>query len=350
MSTDFKHQLQFLGWNDFLQQQLQSNDPIHKFARIINEHRDHYILMNGLGERIIGILTGKWKKRTSEKDYPSVGDWVQIEDTPSRSTGREKSFLIEKRLNPFSQIIRRAAGTQNKAQVLVSNIDIAFIVSSCNQELDINRIERYLSLLDDQVIKPFLILNKCDLESFKECCEQLTTRFSQIPLILTRSDQPQTINPIKELLSLGTTSVFLGSSGVGKSTLTNLLLGETKQLIESIRHDDSKGRHTTTSRSLFILDKPYGIIIDTPGLREVQLSENSHLDVAFSEIAEIALKCRFPDCKHQTEPNCAVKEAVQNNKLSLEKLIHFQKLLSESKKNQYPTAAQRKKTKRPLKD
>jgi ribosome biogenesis GTPase len=345
MTTEFLDPLKHLGWKGFFQQQLTDNVTKSRIARTITEHRDHYILINGLGEKKIGQIPGNWKKRVNEQDYLSVGDWVIIEEKPSHTVGRNQSYLIEKRLSPFSQITRRAAGTQNKVQVLVSNIDIAFIVSSCNQELDINRIERYLALLDDNVIKPFLILNKCDLETFAQCKDQLISRFPQLPLLLTRSDRPDSILPIQHLLTLGMTSVFLGSSGVGKSTLTNLLLRESKQLVESIRHDDSKGRHTTTTRSLFCLPPPYGIIIDTPGLREVQLSENSHLDGAFSDIAEFSLRCRFPDCKHQTEPDCAVKSAIERGEISKEKLLHYQKLYLESKKNQYPPASQRKKKK-----
>lgn len=342
MNIDSHQQLQLLGWKDFFQNQIPLDFPHSRVARIINEHRDHYILQNGLGEKVMGLIPGKWKKKVTDKEYPSVGDWVLFEDRMTYAKGGEKSYMIETRLSPFSQIIRRAAGTQNKAQVLVSNVDMAFIVSSCNQELDANRIERYLALLDDEVIKSYLILNKCDLDSFQSCHEELKSRFPQIPLILTRADDPQSIEPIRQLLPLGATSVFLGSSGVGKSTLTNLLLGNSHQLVESIRHDDSKGRHTTTGRSLFLLPSPHGIIIDTPGLREVQLSESSHLDGAFSDIAELSLKCRFPDCKHQTEPNCAVKVAVQKGDISAEKLLHFQKLFQESKKIHYPSSNPRK--------
>lgn len=343
MNMDSQKHLKLVGWKDFFQSQISPDLPLSRIARIINEHRDHYLLHNGLGEKVMGLIPGKWKKKINDREYPSVGDWVLFEDRMTHSKGGENSYLIEKRLNPFSQIIRRAAGTQNKAQVLVSNVDMAFIVSSCNQELDANRIERYLALLDEEVIKPFLILNKCDLDSFQSCHEELKKRFPQLPLILTRADDPQSIEPIRELLPLGVTSVFLGSSGVGKSTLTNLLLGTSKQLVESIRHDDSKGRHTTTGRSLFLLPHSHGIIIDTPGLREVQLSESSHLDGAFSEIAELSLKCRFPDCKHQTEPDCAVKSAIQRGEISAEKLLHYQKLFQESKKKQYRSSSQRKK-------
>lgn len=335
--------LQLLGWNDFFQKQVSADLPLSQVARIINEHRDHYILHNGLGEKVMGLIPGKWKKKTDDKNYPSVGDWVILEDRMTHTKGGDKAYLIETRLTPFSQIVRRAAGTQNKAQVLVSNVDIAFIVSSCNQELDLHRIERYLALLDEDVIKPFLILNKCDLESFSSCHEQLKKRFPHLPLILTRADETRSIEPIQQALPLGMTSVFLGSSGVGKSTLTNLLLGSSKQLVEAIRQDDSKGRHTTTGRSLFLLPYPYGIIIDTPGLREVQLSESSHLDSAFSDIAELSLKCRFPDCKHETEPNCAVKAAIESGEISAEKLLHYQKLLQEAKKNQYRSTNSRKK-------
>lgn len=334
--------LQLLGWKDFFQNQIPVPIPPSRIARIINEHRDHYILHNGLGEKVIGLIPGKWKKKVHDKDYPSVGDWVIFEEQATDSKLGHSPYLIETRLTPFSQIIRRAAGTQNKAQVLVSNVDVAFIVSSCNQEFDLHRIERYLALLNENVIKPFLILNKCDLNFFSSCHEQITKRFPQLPLILTRADELSSLEPILQVLPTGISSVFLGSSGVGKSTLTNLLLGSSPQLVEAIRQDDSKGRHTTTGRSLFQLPPPYGMIIDTPGLREVQLSESSHLNGAFSDIAELSLKCRFPDCKHQTEPDCAVKIAVQRGEISSEKLLHYQKLFLESQKKHYHSNRRKK--------
>lgn len=345
MKTENKHYLKTLGWKDFFDHQIENPEKdYHRIARITHEHKDHYVLMNNNGEKIIGLISGKWKKNLQEQDYPSVGDWVLTETNPTSTQIKYPSFVIEKRLIPYSQIIRRAAGTQKKAQVLASNIDIAFIVSSCNQEMDLKRIDRYIALLDTEIIKPILILNKCDLEvSFQNNHEALQKNFPQIPLILTRSDQPESLFPIQQLLTQGITSVFLGSSGVGKSTLTNLLLGDSKQLVQPIRNDDSKGRHTTTSRTLFLLPTPLGIIIDTPGLREIQLTENFHLDgPAFSDISQLALACRFSDCKHQTEPDCAVKLAVQKGEVSAQKLSHFQKLLKENQKN-YHSSSQRKK-------
>lgn len=334
-----------LGWTDFFQNQIDSNLPPHQVARVIAEHRDQYILINGQGEQVIGIIPGKWLKKKGERDQLSVGDWVILHSEPSPLKKKHHAYLMEKRLTPYSQIIRKAAGSQQKSQILASNINSAFIVSSCNQELDLKRIERYLSLINEETIKPFLVLNKCDLKGYDDFQWQLQKRFPEIPLFLTRFDQPKSIEPIKEQIKSGSTTVFLGSSGVGKSTLTNLLLGKAHQLVESIREEDAKGRHTTTSRSLMSLPTPYGNIIDTPGLREIQLSQSTHLDDAFSEIANLSLKCRFPDCQHLTEPNCAVKQAVEKGNLSLEKLQHFQKLYQEAKKENSFYPKQRKKQK-----
>lgn len=321
------------GWNEFYQKQIGLISS-EKLARVIKEERDHYVLINGVGQVVGGIISGNWKKRREDFINPSVGDWVILSDKANEKAGL-KFFLIDKRLERFSQILRKTEGSNEKSQLLAANVDFAFLVSSCNQDFDVRRIERYLALLNDGIIRPILILNKCDLPSFEDCREKIILRFPSIPIILTRSDQPESINALHSFLKLGITCVFLGSSGVGKSTLTNLLLNEDIQLTQQIRNKDSKGRHTTSGRSMFMLANKLGLIIDTPGLREVQLPiQDSNLENAFSNIAELGLKCRFQDCRHQAEPNCAVKLAVKNGELFQDQLDHFHKLKAEiDKKN-----------------
>ncbi len=316
------------GWRDFFSQQI-SDTPAENIARVLKEQRDHYQLVNGHGNVVGGVIPGKWKKRKDDFENPSVGDWVTLSEKTNTKAGIPY-YLIEKRLNRFSQILRKAAGPSEKSQLLATNVDVAFIVSSCNQDFDVKRVERYIALLNEGTIKPILILNKCDLPSFADCNEKLVARFPNFPIIKTRADQAASINEISRILGSGITSVFLGSSGVGKSTLTNFLLGETKQTVQEIRNNDSKGRHTTTGRSMFLLPDNLGLIIDTPGLREVQLpGQDNNLEEAFADLAELSLTCRFPDCKHLTEPSCAVKEAVSKGTLSQDRLAHFQKLKAE---------------------
>lgn len=328
------------GWREFFAQQTKGVS-LGQIARVVKEQRDHYLMMNSAGTTIGGIISGNWKKRRDDFENPSVGDWVIFNE---KTTERENVpfFKIERRLDRFSQILRKAAGESGKSQLLAANVDVAFLVASSNQDLDVRRIERYLSLLSEGTIKPVLVLTKCDLPSFADCRDKLTERFPELPLLLTRSDQPQSLHQLEAHLDLGMTSVFLGSSGVGKSTLTNFLTGTESQLVRSIRDNDSKGRHTTTGRSMFLLASQKGLIIDTPGLREVQLpGQDNNIDEAFSEIMELSLKCRFADCQHQTEPQCAVKEAVASGLLSKDKLAHFQKLKAETKQKDFNTKNKR---------
>ncbi|MEY4617024.1 MAG: ribosome small subunit-dependent GTPase [Pseudomonadota bacterium] len=322
------------GWKDFFAQQVTTESP-DQIARVIKEQRDHLLLIDGTGRMIGGIISGNWKKRRDDFENPSVGDWVIVDDKTNDRDGIS-FYRIKQRLNRFSQILRKAAGPSEKSQLLAANVDVAFLVQSSNQDLDVRRLERYLSLLGDGEIKPIIVLTKCDLPNTEKSEKELSERFPAIPLLMTRSDQPNSIKLLEQYLGLGITSVFLGSSGVGKSTLTNLLLEAEAQLVQDIRKNDSKGRHTTTGRSMFLLESQRGLVIDTPGLREVKLPQNeSNVEEAFSEILELSLKCRFANCLHKTEPQCAVKEAVKQGLLSQDKLTHYQKLKEETKKNLY---------------
>ena len=326
--------LELWGWRDFFAKQFpQSSETL---ARVIKEERDHYLLINSLGITVGGVISGNWRKRRIDTENPSVGDWVVLKEKTNEKNGLT-FYLINERLKRFSQIIRKSAGPSDKSQLLAANIDVAFLVSSCNQDLEVRRIERYLSLLGDGEIKPILILNKCDLPQFEHCRNKISERFPEIPLLLTRSDQPESIDALNSYLGKGITSVFLGSSGVGKSTLTNHLAKNAKQIIQEIRDNDAKGRHTTTGRSMYLLSNQLGLVIDTPGLREVQLPiQENNFEEAFASIVELSLQCRFPNCRHQTEPNCAVKNAVKEGLILQDRLEHFHKLKSEIDKKVYP--------------
>lgn len=320
------------GWRPFFEDQFHLPSDPHQIARITIEHRDHYSLINGAGESIGGLIPGNWKKRQTGIETPAVGDWVSL----SRKTGDRHGvpyYLIDRRLNRYSQILRKAAGQGTQLQVLAANVDLAFIVSSCDQDFDLRRIERYLSLITDVAIKPILILNKCDLPNHANYFELLQTRFNQIPIVTTQTDKPDTIYELYRFFELGTTCVLLGSSGVGKSTIINALLGESRQDVQSVRLRDSKGRHTTTTRSMFLLPNQKGLIIDIPGLREIQLPpQQVAFDEAFRTITELAIRCRFTDCRHKTEPNCAVKEAVTQGLVTEAQLLHFHQLSTEVEK------------------
>lgn len=325
-------QLSAWGWRPFFEQQIRSVDP-NLIGRVIKEERDHLQVIDGNGQLAIGTISGNWKKRRDDIENPHIGDWIELERSTDSRSGTPICRIL-RRFERFSQIIRKAAGESERSQLLAANVDIAFLVNSCNNDFEVRRIERYLTLLDQSSVMPIIILNKCDLPEADDCKKLISERFPNINHIWTRADDPSSIFALRNYFTMGTTSVFLGSSGVGKSTLTNFLMNESKQLVQEIRNKDAKGRHTTTSRSLFLLPNKVGLIIDTPGLREVQLPENhSHLEDSFSEIHELAINCKFQDCKHLTEPNCAVKEAIKKGVVSEDKVRHFQKLQTEQKKS-----------------
>lgn len=231
-------------------------------------------------------------------DFPAVGDFVM-----AGKTGEGTQAVIHQVLPRKSVFMRKAAGSDRKEQLVATNIDIVFLCMALNQDFNVRRLERYLSIAWDSGAKPVVVLTKPDI------CED--------------------IEEILPYLSAGTTAAFLGSSGVGKSTLVNRLLGEERLATGGIRNDD-KGRHTTTHRELLFLPDG-GMVIDTPGMRELGMWDaKSGIDRTFSDIEELALQCRFRDCTHTVEPGCAVQKALKNGTLSKERMQSYQKLKTEN--------------------
>lgn len=231
-------------------------------------------------------------------DFPAVGDFVM-----AGGTGKATQAVIYQVLPRKSVFMRKAAGSDRKEQLVVTNIDIVFLCMALNQDFNVRRLERYLSIAWDSGAKPVVVLTKPDI------CEDIEEKLPY--------------------LSAGTTAAFLGSSGVGKSTLVNRLLREERFATGGIRNDD-KGRHTTTHRELLFLPDG-GMVIDTPGMREVGMWDaKSGIDSTFSDIEELALQCRFRDCTHTVEPGCAVQKALKNGTLSKERMQSYQKLKTEN--------------------
>ena len=231
-------------------------------------------------------------------DFPAVGDFVR-----AGGTGKATQAVIYQVLPRKSVFMRKAAGSDRKEQLVVTNIDIVFLCMALNQDFNVRRLERYLSIAWDSGAKPVVVLTKPDI------CEDIEEKLPY--------------------LSAGTTAAFLGSSGVGKSTLVNRLLREERFATGGIRNDD-KGRHTTTHRELLFLPDG-GMVIDTPGMREVGMWDaKSGIDSTFSDIEELALQCRFRDCTHTVEQGCAVQKALKNGTLSKERMQSYQKLKTEN--------------------
>jgi ribosome biogenesis GTPase len=306
---------------------IKSNNVV--VARVINEEKNLFkILLNGVVYS--AIISNKMLKSAIHRiDFPAVGDYVKVEEVE----GFENKIITE--ILPRKTLLtRKQVGTISDAQVLASNVDIVFIATSLNQEFSVGRIERYLSFAYESGARPVLLLTKSDLMDSKEkvnVLEALKKRFSKLDIHFMSHLNFQETSVFADLLTPEVTAVVLGSSGVGKSTLVNYLIGNDKNLIltQETRQGDDKGRHTTTSRSLYST-KFGGMIIDTPGMRELQfLNHNKGLTIEYEDVEEIVACCKFSNCQHESEPGCAINEAIESGRLEISRFKNFQKLKSE---------------------
>jgi ribosome biogenesis GTPase / thiamine phosphate phosphatase len=325
-----------LGWTDFFESQYQSilatlTNTALVPARVICEERELYRVQTGLertkDESILACVSGKFKFSSSRRtDYPAVGDWVLIE-APDHSD----RAVIHELLPRKSVIYRKQIGSSADQQILSANIDTIFITTSLNGDLNFRRIERYLSIAWESGAVPVLLLTKADTfkEDLAKMLFEVETQFPGVSVHALSQNEFERAEFLTTYLQAGKTAVFLGSSGVGKSTLVNYLTGQDQIRTQSIRDSDSKGRHTTTSRNLYI-SRFGGLVIDTPGMRELQLSDHEEgLSTQFADIEDFVLACKFGDCKHATEPGCAIKAALTSGELTTERWESYRKLQAE---------------------
>jgi len=311
-----------LGWNTFFEAQV-SKEDLHNFtiARVAVEYKNHYLLYSALGE-LEAELSGRLLFSTSTKsELPKVGDWVLI--TPYDGD----KAIIQSVLKRKTCLSRKVAGNAFEEQVIAANLDLLFIVQGLDDDFSINRLERYLSIVEG-TIKPVIVLNKADLCTDNETkTGEVKSRLSHVPVIIICA-LDGSIAEIEAYFSSSATAGFVGSSGAGKTTLINRLAGMQMRTGE-VRRSDGKGRHTTTNRQLVRL--PGGrILIDTPGMRELQLWTAGNLaESAFPEIEQLAIRCRFRDCNHTGDEGCAVLQAIDQNKLSHEQYRNYIKLRRE---------------------
>ena len=292
-------------------------------ARVLEQHRELYKLIAEDGELIAAVSGKLAHNAVTNADFPAVGDWVMI-DRMDQSGGNAVIHCMLRRKSVFE---RKAAGTSNASQVVAANIDIVFICMSLNANFNLRRLERYLSIAWDSMATPVIVLTKSDL------CGDLDARLSEISAVAVGTDVV-TCSAMEEdgylgvlpYVTPGRTVAFIGSSGVGKSTLINRLMGEDVLSTTEIGTDD-KGRHTTTHRQLLLLPGG-GIVIDTPGVRELQL-ESGDLSKTFGDIEELSALCRYRDCSHAAEPGCAVKQAIEAGTLLQARLDSYKKLQKE---------------------
>jgi len=314
-----------LGWGDALA------DTFHEHAdaglrpgRVAIQHRGAYVLLTQEGEVWAGVR-GRLRHAAGGGDgVPAVGDWVAY----SRPDGAERG-TIEAILPRRSAFRRKQAGRETAEQVVAANVDVLFLVTSLNQELNVRRIERYMTLAWESGADPVVVLTKADLCADVGTAVALveTVTFG-VPAHVTSALTGEGFEALRAHLDGGRTGAAVGSSGVGKSTLINHLAGEERLATQDIR-EDGRGRHTTTHRELIVLPGT-GCVIDTPGMRELQLWDSAEgLERAFEDVESLVAECRFTDCAHETEPGCAVRSAMADGRLDADRFESYRKLQRE---------------------
>ncbi len=306
------HSLSELGFDA-----LAGSDPGPNVGRVANELGDRFEVITDKDRSMVS-LAGALRD-----DRPAVGDFVELNEEHTR---------IEHVIPRRTALVRQAAGQRTQAQVIAANIDVVFVVTSMNDEFNESRLERYIAVAWESGATPVVVLNKADLaddpDAFLDRAKRVALGVDVIALTAVNDGGA---TAIMGYLQAGKTYVLVGSSGVGKSTIVNAIIGEAVQDTGGIREDDDEGRHTTTRRDLIVLSEGRGILIDTPGMRELQLWDAEEgIAAAFEDIERLAAACRFRDCHHDGEPGCAIAQALQSGDLDARRLANYQKLQREA--------------------
>lgn len=313
-----------LGFVPFFSQQTSLDEIEHgRVMRVSEVQRSQITLMNGVGEQAVQLTSSLLAGAAEER--PTVGDWVVLS---------EQRDTIDRVLERKSLFRRVAAGQKSEVQLIAANIDVLFLVTSCNEEFNESRLERYLALAVESGAIPVVVLTKADLsddpDSFRDCARRVR---SGVSVESVNALDRTTLNGVLAWIQPGSTVALVGSSGVGKSTLVNTLAESDIAETSHVRQSDQKGRHTTSHRALHRLPNG-GLIIDVPGMRELKVANvNDALAAVFDDIQSLARQCRFADCRHEEEPGCAVCEAIARGDIDSRRLENYRKLMRESKRH-----------------
>jgi len=320
---------------DYLEEQ-------QSLARVIQEHKELYIVQNDHAAFKAEITGNLRYTAESREDFPAVGDWVSI------NVVDRNSAIIYKVLPRFSQLERHAVGAYAEKQLIATNIHYAFIVQALDRDFNLNRLERYFVQAHSGNIQPIVVLNKADLQG-KDKIENIKAdirqRLKDSEIFVTSTLNGHGLEILKKNLIAGKTYCLLGSSGVGKSSIINFLVGDKVLQVNEISDATNKGKHTTTHRELILLDNG-AILIDTPGMREVGMTDSATgIELTFDQISEVGKTCKFGDCTHTDEPGCKVLEAVDEGLIAIEELENYKKLERQSEHFSATIAEKRRKEK-----
>ncbi|MFC5741155.1 ribosome small subunit-dependent GTPase A [Dyella tabacisoli] len=319
MSTQI-FSLHQLGWRPAYAQHLTIDDFEAGYpARVVGVHRNGLAVLSSQGAALVALPP---QRAAMAETAITVGDWVMVEQDASRMLR-----LIERQ----SLIARVAAGSDHRLQSIAANLDTLFIVTSCNDDFNPSRLERYLALAFEAAVTPVVILTKPDMcadaNHYADAARQVAP---SVTLLMVNATDATSIAQLRPWLQSGQTVAFIGSSGVGKSTLTNMLVGDTTRLTAAIREDDAKGRHTTTSREMYALASG-AWVIDTPGMRELRIgAASTGMSAVFDDIETLAAQCRFRDCRHESDEGCAIVSAMADGELDGRRFANYFKLQREA--------------------
>jgi ribosome biogenesis GTPase len=291
----------------------------------VAEDRGSYQLIAASGE-IRAAVSGRFRHEANADPsaFPAVGDWVAVEG------GQTGETIIQALLPRRSALIRQAPGKRTEAQVLGANLDVVFVVASLNADLNLRRLERYVAAAWESGAEPIVLLSKADLGGDTDAILLAVAGVTAgATVVVVSSFDGRGVDEVRERIGAGQTVAFVGSSGVGKSTLLNKLAGEERAFVRDIREDDARGRHTTTRRQLHLLPEG-GLVLDTPGMREFSLWESDALEQTFADIDDIVDRCKFGNCSHNGEPGCAIAAALADGSLDADRYESWQKLQRET--------------------